>query len=286
MPTREDALGSWRAFAKALDKQCAALTYVYTQDTDLPAVDESSEIKICTFDAQVCLLNDPTKTVTGRDATDDERQLVLKHWLSLGSVMGGFDVVVVQNLTTTERMNVFLSLLGQGTSTECSWSYVTSNTVACKRFHAMFVKTPLSIESFSNWTFANDVFFDSPPLQALVKSNDELLLISSTCLSATEKDVFFGCYDQRVAEEFKVHVNDKKKKQKTASHVICGRGLVDTDTFFVQAPDDSVDNIMLDHKTEKTTFAQCSALKLASKLDDCDEFGLASVFPVVLSLEF
>ena len=43
----------WRTLAVGLHKQCAALSYVYTQDTELPVVvAEPERLKICSFNGR------------------------------------------------------------------------------------------------------------------------------------------------------------------------------------------------------------------------------------------
>lgn len=287
-PAPRSALNNWKAFAKALDKQCAALSYVYTQDTDLPQIEsEGKEVKLCSFDANACLLNDPSKTASGREASPDERQLVLRHWMSLGGILGAVDVVIVQNLANAERVTVLLGLLGQGTPTDCSWSYVTSETVVDKRFHAIFVRSPLAISKYSTWTFEDGVFFDRPPLQALISTpSNDLFSVSATSLSTDERKVFFDAYDERVVTEFNVSdLNGSKKKKKSAIHVISGRLLEDNRDFLLQAPVEAVDNVLVDVKTLMKTPHECSAIKLVSKPDETADFGLNDAFPLVLSLE-
>lgn len=282
------ALENWKAFAKALDKQCAALAYVYTQDTDLPQIEsEGKEVKLCSFDANACLLNDPSKTASGRDASPDERQLVLRHWMSLGGILGALNIVVVQNLESAERVTVLLGLLGQGTPTDCSWSYVTSETAVDKRFHAIFVRSPLKISRYSTWAFADGMFFDHAPLQALISTTShDLFSVSATSLSTDERKVFFDGYDERVVTEFNVSgLKDAKKKKKSAIHVISGRFLEDSQDFLLQAPVEAVDNVLVDVKTLRKTPHECSALKLVSKPEETADFGLNDAFPLVLSLE-
>ena len=284
---RSKAPDLWRAFAKALDKQCAALAYVYTQETDLPSTDGEKELKICAFDAESSLLNDPSKTASGRDASPEERQLVLKHWMSLGSVMGSFSVIVVRNLKNEERMNVFLGLVGQGTPADSSWSYVTSETSENKPFHAAFVRSPWAISHHSTWAFESDMFFDSPPLQVLVSKGDDAILLSVTSLGAEEREVFFESYDERAISEFRVSgIREIKKKKMSVAHVVAGRGLQDNDEFLLQAPCEAIDNVLLDVKTTSTTPHECSMLKLASKPEEAPaDFGLNDVYPVVVALE-
>ena len=177
----------WRTLAVGMHKQCAALQYVYTQDTDLPVViAEPERLKICSFNALKLRLTDPGKFEDGssRPVTKDglltDGLLLLQHWQALASIMAGFDVVVMQEIPGNEklreeRISVFLTMLVKGTAEGRTWSYVHSvpsgKAGGNKECHVAFVKSPLTIEKVYTWQSAGvapSILLDYAPLQVLI----------------------------------------------------------------------------------------------------------------------
>ncbi len=69
-PTPEERLRQaadrWRLMSYGLNKQCAALSFVYTQDDDLPSpVLAPRRIKICSFNAYKLRLSNPKRKPDG-----------------------------------------------------------------------------------------------------------------------------------------------------------------------------------------------------------------------------
>lgn len=191
----------WRTLAVGLHKQCAALSYVYTQNDDLPvAVAEPEELKICSFNALKLRLSDPGKFSDGSLRPSDQNGLLsdglllLQHWQALASIMAGFDVIVMQEIPGNEKLReervmVFLTMLSKGTAEGRTWTYVhsvpSSKAGGNRECHVAFVKSPLTIEKVHTWQSAGvapSVLLDYAPLQVLVsdprRSNFKLCLTS------------------------------------------------------------------------------------------------------------
>ena len=177
----------WRTLAVGLHKQCAALSYVYTQNDDLPvAVAEPEELKICSFNALKLRLSDPGKFPDGSLRPSDQNGLLsdglllLQHWQALASIMAGFDVIVMQEIPGNEKLReervmVFLTMLSKGTAEGRTWTYVhsvpSSKAGGNRECHVAFVKSPLTIEKVHTWQSAGvapSVLLDYAPLQVLV----------------------------------------------------------------------------------------------------------------------
>ena len=177
----------WRTLAVGLHKQCAALSYVYTQDDDLPVVvAEPERIKICSFNALKLRLTDPGKYMDGSARPTDKNGLLtdglllLQHWQALASIMAGFDVIVMQEIPgheklREERIMVFLTMLSKGTAEGREWTYVnsipSSKAGGNKECHVAFVKSPLTIEKVYTWQSAGvapSILLDYAPLQVLI----------------------------------------------------------------------------------------------------------------------
>jgi endonuclease/exonuclease/phosphatase family metal-dependent hydrolase len=177
----------WHTLAVGLHKQCAALSYVYTQDEELPVVvAEPERLKICSFNALKLRLSDPGKFEDGSSRPTDKNGLLtdglllLQHWQALASIMAGFDVVVMQEIPGNEKLReerimIFLTMLSKGTAEGRTWSYVNSIPSAKaggnKECHVAFVKSPLTIEKVYTWQSAGvapNILLDYAPLQILV----------------------------------------------------------------------------------------------------------------------
>lgn len=177
----------WHTLAVGMHKQCAALQYVYTQDTDLPVVvAEPERLKICSFNALKLRLTDPGKFEDGSLRPTDENgllsdgMLLLQHWQALASIMGNFDVILMQEIPGNEKLReerimVFLTMLSKGTAEGRTWSYVHSipsgKAGGNKECHAAFVRSPLVIEKVHSWQSAGvapTILLDYAPLQILV----------------------------------------------------------------------------------------------------------------------
>ena len=177
----------WHTLAVGLHKQCAALSYVYTQDEELPVVvAEPERLKICSFNALKLRLTDPGKYEDGSSRPTDKNGLLsdglllLQHWQALASIMAGFDVIVMQEIPGNEKLReerimVFLTMLTKGTTEGRTWSYVNSVPSAKaggnKECHVAFVKSPLTIEKVYTWQSAGvapSILLDYAPLQILV----------------------------------------------------------------------------------------------------------------------
>ena len=177
----------WRTLAVGLHKQCAALSYVYTQDTELPVVvAEPERLKICSFNALKLRLTDPGKYEDGSLRPTDKNGLLtdglllLQHWQALASIMADFDVIVMQEIPGNEKLReerimVFLTMLTKGTAEGRTWSYVNSIPSAKaggnKECHVAFVKSPLEINKVATWQSAGvapSILLDYAPLQVLV----------------------------------------------------------------------------------------------------------------------
>ena len=66
---------------------------------------------------------------TEGEATDGG--VLLQHWQALAQIMGGFDVILMQEIpgeekTREERIHLFLEMLAHGTEQGLKWSYVHS----------------------------------------------------------------------------------------------------------------------------------------------------------------
>ena len=177
----------WNTLAVGLHKQCAALSYVYTQDEELPVVvAEPERIKVCSFNALKLRLTDPGKYEDGSSRPTDKNGLLsdglllLQHWQALASIMAGFDVIVMQEIPGNEKLRqerimVFLTMLSKGTTEGRTWSYVnsvpSSKAGGNKECHVAFVKSPLTIEKVYTWQSAGvapSILLDYAPLQVLV----------------------------------------------------------------------------------------------------------------------
>lgn len=191
----------WHTLAAGLHKQCAALQYVYTQDTELPEVVADPErLRICSFNALKLRLTDPGKYEDGSLRPTDKNGLLtdglllLQHWQALASIMANFDVIVLQEIPGNEKLReqrimVFLTMLSKGTAEGRTWSYVNSIPSAKaggnKECHVAFVRSPLVIEKVHSWQSAGvapSILLDYAPLQILVsdpsKPNFKLCLTS------------------------------------------------------------------------------------------------------------
>ena len=179
----------WQKLAVGLHKQCAALSYVYTQDEELPVVvAEPERLKICSFNALKLRLSDPGKFEDGSSRPTDKNGLLtdglllLQHWQALASIMAGFDVIVMQEIPGNEKLReerimVFLTMLSKGTAEGRTWSHVHSIPSAKaggnKECHIAFVKSPLVIEKVYTWQSAGvapSILLDYAPLQILVSN--------------------------------------------------------------------------------------------------------------------
>ena len=177
----------WHTLAVGLHKQCAALSYVYTQSDELPVVvAEPEQLRICSFNALKLRLADPGKYEDGslRPSTKDglltDGMLLLQHWQALASIMAGFDVIVMQEIPGNEKLReerimVFLTMLTNGTAEGRTWTYVhsvpSSKAGGNKECHVAFVKSPLTIEKVYTWQSAGvapSTLLDYAPLQVLV----------------------------------------------------------------------------------------------------------------------
>ncbi len=186
--TGEDvATARWRALARGLHRQCAAVQFVHVQDNDLPvAVHAPVQLKICSFNALKMRLTDPGKFLDGSARPTDKNglladgMLLLQHWQALASIMAGFDVVVMQEIPGNEKLReeriaVFSTMLANGTTEGREWSCVHSipsgKAGGPKECHVAFVKSPLVIEKVQTWKSAGvapSVLLDYAPLQILV----------------------------------------------------------------------------------------------------------------------
>ena len=183
------AAALWHTLAVGLHKQCAALSYVYTQDEDLPVVvAEPERLKICSFNALKLRLSDPGKFEDGSSRPTDKNGLLtdglllLQHWQALASIMAGFDVIVMQEIPGNEKLReerimVFLTMLAKATVEGRTWSHVHSIPSAKaggnKECHIAFVKSPLTIEKVHTWQSAGvapSILLDYAPLQILVSN--------------------------------------------------------------------------------------------------------------------
>ena len=177
----------WRTLALGLNKQCAALSYVYTQDEELPmVVAEPERLKICSFNALKLRLSDPGNFLDGSARPTDKNGLLsdglllLQHWQALASIMAGFDVIVMQEIPSNEKLReerimVFLTMLSKGTAEGRTWTYVNSvpsgKAGGNKECHVAFVKSPLTIEKVYTWQSAGvapSILLDYAPLQVLI----------------------------------------------------------------------------------------------------------------------
>lgn len=192
MKTGEDvATARWRALARGLHRQCAAVQFVHVQDDELPvAVHAPVQLKICSFNALKMRLTDPGKFLDGSSRPTDKNglladgMLLLQHWQALASIMAGFDVIVLQEIPSSEKLReeriaVFSTMLANGTTEGREWSCVHSipsgKAGGPKECHVAFVKSPLVIEKVHTWQSAGvapSVLLDYAPLQILV-SNPE-----------------------------------------------------------------------------------------------------------------
>ena len=177
------AANAWRLMAHGLHKQCAALSFVYTQDDDLPSpVLAPRRIKICSFNAFKLRLSEPKRKPDGTEGEATDGGLLLQHWQALAQIMGGFDIILMQEIpgeekTREERITLFLEMLSRGTEQGLEWSYVASlpsgvgglNATSHKEVHAAFVKKPLTIEQVDSWIEADTVNLDYSPLQLLIR---------------------------------------------------------------------------------------------------------------------
>ena len=183
----QTASALWHTLAVGLHRQCAALSYVYTQSDELPVVvAEPERLKICSFNALKLRLTDPGKYEDGslRPSTKEglltDGMLLLQHWQALASIMAGFDVIVMQEIPGNEKLRqerimVFLTMLTNGTAEGHTWSYVHSvpsgKAGGNKECHVAFVKSPLTIEKVYTWQSAGvapSILLDYAPLQVLV----------------------------------------------------------------------------------------------------------------------
>ncbi len=182
----------WHTLAVGLHKQCAALQYVHTQDTDLPQpLQIPEQLKICSFNALKLRLTDPAHYADGsarpttKDGLLEDGLLLMQHWQALASIMAGFDVIVMQEIPGSDdlreqRIAIFLTMLSKGTAEGRVWSHVHSmpsgKAGGKKECHVAFVKSPLTIEKVQTWQSAGvapAVLLDYAPLQVLVSDPNQ-----------------------------------------------------------------------------------------------------------------
>ena len=254
-PTPEERLRQaadrWRSVAYGLNKQCAALSFVYTQDDDLPSpVLAPRRVKICSFNAYKLRLSDPKRKPDGTEGEATDGGVLLQHWQALAQIMGGFDVILMQEIpgekkTREERINLFLEMLSRGTEQGLRWSYVHSlpsgvgglSSTSNKEVHAAFVKQPLTIEQVDSWTEADTVVLDYSPLQLLISDprggppgGTQEYLVTSVHLPPSDRakkrddslKAMLRDYPNRARAAFKVAVTDKgaKDARSNREHVI------------------------------------------------------------------
>ena len=177
----------WHTLAVGLHKQCAALQYVHTQDTELPQpLQIPEQLKIVSFNALKLRLTDPAHYADGsarpttKDGLLEDGLLLMQHWQALCSIMAGFDVIVMQEIPGNEKLReeriaIFLTMLSKGTAEGRSWTHVhsipSSKAGGNKECHVAFVKSPLVIDKVQTWQSAGvapAVMLDYAPLQVLV----------------------------------------------------------------------------------------------------------------------
>lgn len=182
----------WHTLAVGLHKQCAALQYVHTQDTELPQpLQIPEQLKIVSFNALKLRLTDPAHYADGsarpttKDGLLEDGLLLMQHWQALCSIMAGFDVIVMQEIPGNEKLReeriaIFLTMLSKGTAEGRSWTYVHSvpsgKAGGNKECHVAFVKSPLTVEKVQTWQSAGvapAVLLDYAPLQVLLSDPDK-----------------------------------------------------------------------------------------------------------------